>query len=269
MGIAVVIGATGFAGADPVAEAPSRVVSINLCTDQLALLIAVPGQIAALSELAFDASYGVDVPPGVGMTLGQAEDVHAMAPDLVLAGTFSGGAAVAMLERLGHRVERFAPEVTLDDIRANIRRMGDVLEQPARAAALVAEFDAGLRALQDGGRRPRAALWFANGYAPGPATLAGQILEAAGFANVAVEAGIDANGFLSLEQLVLLAPEVIVTGQPYPGASRAEDILRHPVIAALNGVAVAPVTDRDWVCGTPTVLRAVAGLVAIRRGLAP
>lgn len=251
------------------AETPRRVVSVNLCTDQLALLLADPGQIAAVSPLAFDPAYGVAVPPGVGQTRGQAEDVHALAPDLVLAGTFSGAATLTMLRRLGHRVEVFPPEVTLDDIRANIRRMGDVLGQPARAAAMVAEFDAGLAALQDNGRRPRAALWFANGYAPGPATLAGQILAAAGFDNVATEAGIAATGFLSLEQLVLLAPEVIVTGQPYPGASRAEDILRHPVVAALNRATMAPVTDRDWVCGTPTVLRAVAGLVAVRRGLAP
>lgn len=251
------------------AEAPARVVSVNLCTDQLALLLADPGQVVAVSDLSFDPTYDVDVPEGVAMTHGQAEEVHALAPDLVLAGAFSGAATVGILQRLGHRVEVFRPDQTLDDIRANIRRMGAVLGQSARAEALVAEFDAGLAALQDKGRRPRAALWFANGYAPGPATLAGQILDAAGFANVAAEAGIQATGFLTLEDLVLLDPEVIVTGQPYPGASRAEEILRHPVVAALNRATVAPVTDRDWVCGTPAVLRAIAGLVAVRRGLPP
>lgn len=258
-----------LAGTVAVAEAPRRVVSVNLCTDQLALLLADPGQVVAVSKLAFDPSYGVDVPPGVGMTLGQAEEVHALSPDLVLAGAFSGGAAVGMLQRLGHRVEVFRPDATLDDIRANIRRMGAVLGHPARAEALVAEFDAGLAALQDGGRRPRAALWFANGYSPGPATLAGQILDAAGFDNVAAEAGIRATGFLTLEDLVLLAPEVIVTGRAFPGASRAEEVLRHPVIAALDGAQMAAVTDRDWVCGTPAVLRAIRGLVDLRRGLAP
>jgi iron complex transport system substrate-binding protein len=62
---------------------------------------------------------------------------------------------------------------------------------------------------------------------------------------------------------------VIVTGQTARGASRAEDILRHPIVAALNHAPIAPVADRDWVCGTPDVLRAIAGLVTVRRGLAP
>lgn len=271
MALALVVTAV-ITGAMAAADTPERVVSVNLCTDQLALALADPGQIVAVSALAFDPGYGVTVPAGVARITGQAEEVHALSPDLVLADTFSRAAMVGMLRRLGHRVEVFPPAASLDDIRANLLRMGDLLGHRVRADALVAQFDAGLAALQDGGRRPRAALWFANGYAPGPASLAGQILDAAGFANVAVEAGISGTGFLSLEQLALLAPEVIVTGQTAQngrGASRAEDILRHPIVAALNNAPIAPVADRDWVCGTPDVLRAIAGLVAVRRGLAP
>jgi iron complex transport system substrate-binding protein len=169
-----------------------------------------------------------------------------------------------MLTRLGHPVEVFQPAASLSDIRANLRQMGALLGREDAAETVIAQFDADLAALQDNGPRPRAALWFANGYAPGPATLAGQILDAAGYANIAVEAGISGTGFLSLEELVLLNPDVIVTGQSYPGSSRAEDIMRHPVVAVLNGTKAAPVTDRDWVCGTPRILRAVKSLRAAR-----
>ena len=37
--------------ADP---APRRVVSINLCTDQLAMMLAAPGQLVSVSQLAGD-----------------------------------------------------------------------------------------------------------------------------------------------------------------------------------------------------------------------
>ncbi len=250
-----------FAGAtSALADAPKRVVSINLCTDELALLLADPGQVISVSKLSADPSYDMVVPDGVGINGGQAEEVHSLSPDLVLAGAFSGGPTVSMLKRLGHPVEVFYPASSLDEIRANIRQMGKLLAQEEKAETVVASFDADLAALQDGGPRPRAALWFANGYAPGPATLAGQILDAAGYDNIAVEAGISGTGFLSLEQLVVLDPDVIVTGRPYPGASRAEEVMRHPIVAALNGKKTAPATDRDWVCGTPRILRAIKAL---------
>ena len=246
------------------ADTPGRVVSINLCTDELALLLAAPGQILSVSKLSADPAYDVDVPDGVAINGGMAEEVHALSPDLILAGAYSGGATGDMLKRLGHPVEVFQPAASLNDIRANLRQMGALLGREGAAETAIAQFDADLAALQDNGPRPRAALWFANGYAPGPATLAGQILDAAGYANIAVEAGISGTGFLSLEELVLLDPDVIVTGQSYPGSSRAEDIMRHPVVAALNGTKSAPVTDRDWVCGTPRILRAVKSLRAAR-----
>ena len=44
-----------FAGA-AAADAPARVVSVNLCTDQLAMLIAAPGQLQSVSWLAADPS---------------------------------------------------------------------------------------------------------------------------------------------------------------------------------------------------------------------
>ena len=41
-----------WAEADAPAPVPARVVSINLCTDQLAMLLAAPGQLLSVSHLA-------------------------------------------------------------------------------------------------------------------------------------------------------------------------------------------------------------------------
>lgn len=263
--IAVALGLTGAAA---VAEAPRRVVSVNLCTDQLALLLADPGQLVAVSRMSQDprASVMVDQARMIPAVDVRAEEVFLLQPDLVLAGQFTAPATVSMLRRLGLRVEQFEPEYSLADVRDRIAQMGAVLGQDARAAEVIARFDAGLAALAAPGDGPRAALYYANGFTSGDGSLAGDILRAAGFRNIAEEMG--AIGHLPLEVLVMAAPDVVITGRPYPGASRAEAVMDHPAVVTLKrGMQRGTMTDRDWVCGTPRVLDAVAGLAGLRAAL--
>ena len=259
--------AQGVEGASP---APRRVVSMNACTDQLAMLLADEGQLLSVSHLASDPRISAMTAEAASLrqNQGRAEEIFLMAPDLVLAGAYSGREAVAMLRRLGIRVETFEPASGLDDVPARIREVGQALGREAEAETMVSDYDARLAALRaEVARRPRAAIYYANGYTSGDRTLAGQILVAAGFANVAAEAGYAEGGVMPLEVLALAAPEFLVTGQTYPGASRSEAILDHPVVAALRGGPEARIADRDWVCGTPFVLRAVEGLSRLRAGL--
>lgn len=247
------------------ADPPARVVSINLCTDQLAMLVAAPGQLISVSHLAHDphvsamVAKAADYPANHGL----AEDILRLRPDLVLALDHAAPVTVAMLERLGIPVVTFPPENDLAGIRDNLHRMGRALGQEVRAREIVAEFDADLAALSlpSPAPRPRAALYAANGYSGGEATLAGAILSAAGLANVAGELGLSGGGFLALERLVMADPDLIVTARPYPGASRAEEVLAHPALRAMTArQPVEAVSDSDWVCGTPHVLDAVARL---------
>jgi iron complex transport system substrate-binding protein len=250
---------------------PRRVVSMNLCTDQLAMMLAAPGQLVSVSNLATDergsalAAEARAYPPNRGL----AEEIYLMQPDLVLAGAFTARATVSMLERLGVRVESFPPAYGLDDVPAQMLRMGDLLGRRAEAEAMVARYRADLAAFRaDVARNPRAALYSANGYTQGDESLSGQILLAAGFTNVAAEAGYSDGGFLPLELLVMLTPEAIVTDRPYPAASRAEEVMTHPaLLASQDARAQGTLSDRDWVCGTPFVLRAVAEMAALRRSL--
>ena len=93
-------------------------------------------------------------------------------------------------------------------------------------------------------------------------------LTAAGFENVAIEAGYGSGGKLPLEVLALTDPDAVITGRPYPGASRSEAILDHPVVKDLReGRESGTLTDHDWVCGTPYVLRAIEALSTVRRDI--
>lgn len=250
------------------ADVPKRVVSMNLCTDQLAMLLADEGQLVSVSRIAADvrssamAEQALLYPANSGL----AEEVFLMQPDLVLAGSFTARASVNMLERLGIRVVKFKPAYGLDEVRTRILEMGDALGHPERAEAMVSDFDARLADyLRITAERPRAALYYANGYTSGDKTLAGQILAAAGFDNIAAEAGFSGGGVIPLEVLAMMQPDTVITSRPYPAASRSEEVMGHPVIEALRGSRPeASLTDSDWVCGTPFVLEAIADMTALR-----
>ncbi|MBZ8118608.1 ABC transporter substrate-binding protein [Roseovarius sp. LXJ103] len=256
------------AKAETATAEPKRVVSMNLCTDQLAMLVAAPGQLISVSYLARDprSSAMAEEARAYPVNHGLAEQVYLLQPDLVIVGRYTTRATADMLERLGTPVIRFDIARNMEDVRTRIIEMGAALGQEARAEALVADFDAQLTALRTApAQRPRAALYFANGYTSGDNTLAGQILHAAGFANIATELGYGAGGILPLELLALSEPDALITGQRYGNTSRAEAIMDHPAIHALRqGRAQAPLTDHDWVCGTPHVLRAIAEITALR-----
>lgn len=253
------------------AHPPQRVVSINLCTDQLALMLAAPGQLVSVSYLVKDpdnsqlAEAARDLPANHGF----AEDIVMLRPDLVLAGRWSTGPTVAMLERLGIPVVRFEIENSLDDVVTSLRRMGEVLGREAEAEAMIAAFDADRAALAERAATlppERAALWYANGYTGGRGGLAGDIIAHAGLDNIAAEAGLVRGGRIALEQLLLAAPDHLIRGRRYAGWSEAQAVLDHPALRGLASARASVMSDRDWVCGTPYVLSAVAGLIAAREG---
>jgi iron complex transport system substrate-binding protein len=248
--------------------APLRVVSVNLCTDQLALMMAAPGQVVSVTYLAADPDVSAmpEAAEGIAPNRGRAEEVFLMGPDVVLADDWTDAATLSMLERLGVRVERFSPGYSMADIRANVVKMGAVLGREEAAAEIVAAFDARLAALQASATHTRRAANYApNGFTWGSRTLSGQIMAAAGFSNVADGAGLSDGGLLPLETLVMAQPDVVITGAREPGASQAEEMVAHPALRGLRQAGA--VTGPDWACATPFVLDAVARLAAVRGAL--
>src|SRR5690625_3032585 len=108
---------------------PKSVVSMNLCTDQLAMLIAAPEQLISLSRFARDkqSSAMVEQAQSWPINHGQAEEIFLLKPDLVLAGTFSSRQTIALLRQFDIPVIEFEPAETFDDIRERLRQMGKIL----------------------------------------------------------------------------------------------------------------------------------------------
>lgn len=237
-----------------------RVVSMNLCTDQLVLLLAEPEQIVSLSRLATDArsSSLAEQAKAYPRNAGRAEEIFLSAPDILLAGTYSDKTTLATLRSLGLRVEQFPITTALDQIPQQIRQMGEVLHQQGKAAARAAEVEAYLDAVvPPDSTAPVAAFYYPNGYSLGANTLGHDIITAAGFRNLTQELGMTGSGNLDLEQLVVQAPDVLISSPRYPGGSRSEEIMFHPAIAHYARDERLIFSSADWVCGTPITLRAV------------
>lgn len=269
--IALCLSLACIGGAALAEPAPRRVVSINLCTDQLAMMLAAPGQLVSVSDLAADphSSAMAEAATAYPVNHGRAEEVYLLDPDLVLAGAYTARATVEMLRSVGIEVVQFAPASSLADTRDRLAQMARVLGQEARGDALIAEFDARLAVLSDsGGDRPRAALYHPNGYTLGGGTLSDDILQAAGFRNLAREIGIKGGGTVPVETLVMAAPDLLISGTPLPGASRSEALLEHPALEVLRAArAGLRITSPSWICGTPHALDAVDRLVETRRAM--
>lgn len=251
-----------FAGSPAMAgEAPKRVVSMNVCTDQLTMLVAGEGQLHSVSYLAGDPSTSVLAGQAGRYQLnhGLAEEIFLMHPDLVIAGTYTTRTTVDLLRRLGIRVEEFAPENSIDDIRASLTRMGDLLGRPERAAELVAELDRGLSELA--ANRPpdrTVALYYANSYTSGTGTLVDAVVDAAGLVNLADRLGIVGTAELPLELLVLAAPDLVAGDEArYARPALAQEIFVHPAFKALLSKARPVVVPSPYtICGAPFTLEA-------------
>ena len=260
-----------LAGPTPAAlaagEAPRRVVSMNLCTDQIAMLVAAPGQLVSVSYLAARPDVSLMSAETAGLTInhGLAEEILRLDPDLVISGTYTRRATVNMLRRLGRRVEEFAPANGFADIRENVRRMGELLGREGQAARLIAAFDAeaaALAAAPPGEGAPVLGSFGANSYTTGGGTLENEIVGAAGLRHLGEELAITGTTRLPLEALVLADPDYVLLWERSLGdPSRAAEILRHPVLDARFGRERRVSADsRAWICGTPLTLEAVAKL---------
>ena len=264
---ALALGLSVVAGPSGAQDAPQRVVSMNLCTDQFALMLAAPDQLVSVSYISADpvTSPLADLAARYPLNHGSAEEIYLLAPDLVLADPWTDPAALSMLRRLGIAVVQVEGVRQLSDIPARLRRFGELLGRQAEAEALIGQFETDLAALsapQDG---PRAVIYFPNGYSLGEGSLSHEILTRAGFRNIATELTPSATGQIALELLVMAAPDLIIRDRPYPGASRAEELMHHPALAALIAAGAGHESGPDWACGTPRVIAALRALVEMRQ----
>ncbi|CAO4165704.1 ABC transporter substrate-binding protein [Methylorubrum populi] len=248
---------------------PERVVSMNLCADELVLRLADPAQVAAVTYFARDprGSTVAAEAAGLPVTRGLSEEIVALRPDLVIAGAFTTRVTVGLLKRTGFPLLELAVPADLDGVRAQIRQVAGALGQGERGEAMVAALDARLGRIQPSGKALRALVMRPNAFTVAPGSLGDALIRAAGLVNVAAEIGRDRFGQVPLEAAAFAGADLIVLDEDEPGRpSLADSFLQHPVLAALRRQGrTVTIPNRLWTCPGPQVAEVVARLAEAAR----
>jgi iron complex transport system substrate-binding protein len=245
---------------------PQRVVSLNICTDELVLRLADRSRIASVSWLARDpaTSNVTALAAHVPINYGLAEEVLPLGPDLVLAGTYTTRLAAALLQRAGVPLATFDVAHSLDEARGQIRTVAKLLGEAERGERLIAAIESSLV-----GASPRpapvslkAAVLGPNGFTVGAGTLADEIIRRAGLDNIGARLGIGRYGGVPLETVVAHAVDVLIVSSSHDGPpSLATELLRHPILGKVSGRTHAVVLpSRLWNCPGPGIAEAVETL---------
>jgi iron complex transport system substrate-binding protein len=221
----------------PAAQAAGlpRVASMNVCTDQLLVPLADPDQIVGLSRFSRDAwqSFVAEEARRFPALSGGAEDILVLRPDVVVASLFDKRSTRELLRQNGLRLAEFAVPRNLDEVKAQIRRMGEITGHPDRAAAEIARLDAAVAKARQTvmEKRYRVLPLSRRGFVTGSDSLVSSLLDEVGLRNAAGDLGIGMGGFASLEAIVSLRPDFLLVSE---AGDRAEDegraFLLHPAL---------------------------------------
>jgi len=263
----VTIAGIAMVGCGAPAAALPRIVSMNVCTDQLLLTLADPEQILGLSRYSRDRfqSWAADDARRYRILSGGAEDILVLRPDVVVASLFDKRSTRELLREKGLRLAEFGVPRSLDEVKDQIREMGAIVQHPDRGTADIARLDAAIaRARQAvAHRRYRVLPLSRRGWVSGSESLLSSLLTESGLFNAAGELGVAFGGFASLEAIVNLKPDFIVVSDT---ADTAEDdgsaFLLHPALERFYPPSKRIVIpDRLTVCGGALLADALDVLV--------
>ena len=169
---------------------------------------------------------------------GGAEDVLVLKPDIVLANLFDKRSTRELLKANGMHLAELSVPRTLDEVKDQIRELGDIVGHRDRAAQQIARLDAALararQAVAD--RHYRVLPLSRRGWVAGRDGFVGALLAETGLFNAAGDLGFSFGGFASLEAIVSLKPDLLLVsqagdfarddGQPFCCIRRWSDFIR-------------------------------------------
>lgn len=248
------MGAFAFATAISLLASPAvargGVVSLNLCTDELVLLIARPEQIRSVSYLSHAPEETIlwrrarRYRPNDGSMLAAA----ALRPKLVV----TTGAAGRDLQRLasgtGAQLLALPFPMSLQDVAENVVRVGQATGNPVTAGRIVAAMAAARRSTP---RPAREAVWVDG---------AGRSLSAQGLGAAWLRlAGLSQRPLpgdrMTLESMIVRPPRILLQSRYRAGqTSSAVAWQRHPAARRARVPLTLATDGRRWTCMGPTLL---------------
>ena len=252
--------AASLALAAPADASPRRVASLNLCTDELVLMIADPAQIASVTHL----SQSPAETPLWRLARRHARNdgsllsVAPLRPDLVV--TMGGGARdrLRIAARLGIPTLDLPFARSIADVERSIGRLAEALGRPAAGAALLRR----IRALKRTAPPARTeTIWLGGG----GRTVAADGLEAQWMRLAGLRQRPVRGDRISLEELLVRPPQVVLRSDYRQGQySGAQRWLSHPLARRPAGSRLIVTDGRRWTCMGPLL---IAETLRLRRAL--
>lgn len=242
------------------ATAISGIVSLNLCTDELVMLVARPEQIRSVSYLSHAPAESLLWRQARRYRANDGSMLSAAAerPRLVVTMGSGGGDQRRLAAAVGAKLLVLPYPSTLNDVVAGVRIVGQASGNSARAERIVRGMQAVVRSAPPASTD---ALWIdgagrtfsANG-------LGAAWLRLAGLGQRPVP-----GNKLGLETMITAPPAVLVRSRYRSGqVSTATGWLRHPVARRVRAGRIIETDGRRWTCMGPTLLPEIMRL----RGLA-
>ena len=223
------------------ADKPQRIASMSLCSDELVLLLTDTDNILSLSYLVQDPQYtslnaesAYDL-SNIYLNHGQAEEIIALMPDLILSSRFSSTTANTLLQSQGYSVTSLGFPGTLEQAYQQIEEVAALLNEEQRGRELIQQIQNGINDVQSATMSSEniSAVFYANnGFSFGSNTLRHDFLESIGINNMAAEQGLVGSGKISLELLIAEQPDFLLIDNASNNDEKlAQALLHHPVIA--------------------------------------
>jgi len=236
--------------------APRRVASLNLCTDELLLMLAAPAQIASVTHLSRQEAetplwrQARAYPRNDGSLL----SVVVLRPDLVV--SMGGGIRdrTDISGRLGIPIVDLVFARSLSDVAENIRRLAAALGRPEAGTALLRRLTALIRS-----RPPLRVdtIWLGGG----GLTVSATGLEAQWMALAGLRQRPFRGDRVSLETLITRPPALLLRSDYRAGQySSRQRWLTHPAARHATGVRTLPTDGRRWTCLGPLLIEEIERL---------
>lgn len=211
-----------------------RVVSLNICTDQLALRLATHGQLQGLSINASNPHFMGDAVSLSSMKFlrGDIEEILELKPDIVLMAEGQNPSLQNWL--IAHKINVIAlsTPTSLAALRLQIRGVADAIGEPDAAESIIQEQKTALENSSISEPAPSIAIYYARGFSEGTGSVMDDMLTTMGLHHVAREAGWENTHYVSLEEMVATAPDMLLIERyGFSAASEGEKLLMHPALA--------------------------------------
>ena len=224
-------------------QKPQRIVSLTLATDEILLSLVATERVRAVTYLAGDSIWTnvSEIARQVEHTVqSDPEQIIALEPDLVLAATYNNPDHIKLLRDAGIPVVVVSLFDSVDQVADNIRYVAQLTGDEARAEELIAAMEERLAAIEamaaKAETKPRVLFYTAFGSSAGKGSTFSDIVQRAGGINLGDEALDGPFGEISLEKIVELNPDVIITDEfsPEDNAEWQENFSNHPALANVN-----------------------------------